>query len=39
MSHIRRMVNSFKPTIYHIMSRTALDEFPLTNVDRGIVQK
>ncbi len=39
MARIRMMVNSFEPTIYHVMSRIALDGFPLTDVDRGIVQK
>lgn len=34
MARIRRMVNPYQPTIYHIMSRTALDGFPLTDVDK-----
>lgn len=34
MARIRRMVNQWEPTIYHVMSRTALDGFPLTAVDK-----
>lgn len=34
MPRIQRMVNSVEPTIYHVMSRTALDGYPLTKVDK-----
>ena len=39
MPRIRRMVNSNEPTIYHVMSRTALDGFPLTDVDKDYLVK
>jgi putative transposase len=34
MPRIRRMINQYEPTIYHVMSRTALDGYPLTDVDK-----
>ena len=37
MPRIRRLVNRFEETIYHVMSRTALDGFPLTDVDKDFL--
>lgn len=34
MARIRRMVNKWEPTIYHLMSRTALDGYPLNDVEK-----
>lgn len=34
MARIPRLINSSEPTIYHLMSRTALDGFPLGDVEK-----
>lgn len=39
MARIRRLLIDNEPAIYHVMSRTALGGFPLTNVDKDIFVK
>ncbi len=34
MARIPRLVNGSEPTVYHVMSRTALDGFPLGDVEK-----
>ena len=34
MPRTRRLVNGDEKTAYHIMSRTALDDFPLGDVEK-----
>lgn len=34
MARIPRLLNPYEPTIYHVMSRTALDGFPLGDVEK-----
>ncbi len=34
MARIRRLINEWEPTVYHVMSRTALDGFPLSDVEK-----
>jgi len=34
MARIPRLINESEPTVYHIMSRTALDGFPLGDVEK-----
>ena len=34
MARIRRLVDGSRPTIYHVMSRTALDGYPLEDVEK-----
>ncbi len=37
MPRIRRMTNDYEATVYHVMSRTALDGYPLTDVDKDFL--
>ena len=39
MPRIPRLLNPFDPTIYHVMSRTALDGFPLGDVEKDYLLK
>ncbi len=34
MARIRRLINEWEPTIYHVMSRTALDGYPLDDIEK-----
>ncbi len=34
MARIPRLINPSEPTVYHLMSRTALDGFPLGDVEK-----
>ena len=34
MARIRRLVDDSRPTVYHVMSRTALDGFPLGDIEK-----
>ncbi len=34
MARIPRLINTSEPTVYHVMSRTALDGFPLEDVEK-----
>ncbi len=34
MARIRRLINEWEPTIYHVMSRSALDGFTLDNIEK-----
>lgn len=34
MGRIARFVRDDRPTIYHVMSRTALDGFPLQDIEK-----
>ncbi len=34
MARIRRLINEWEPTIYHVMSRTALDGFPMDDLEK-----
>lgn len=37
MARTRRLLNRYDPTIYHVMSRTALDGFPITEKDKDFL--
>jgi len=37
MARIPRMLVTGEPTAYHVMSRTALDGFPLGNVEKDFL--
>ena len=37
MARIRRLLDQSRPTVYHVMSRTALDGFPLGDIDKDIL--
>ena len=37
MPRIRRLINNDEATVYHVMSRTALDGFPLGDVEKDFM--
>ncbi len=37
MARIPRLINEAEPTVYHVMSRTALDGFPLGDVEKDFL--
>ena len=37
MPRIARMVNNDETTVYHVMSRTALDGFPLGDIEKDFM--
>ncbi|MBW2100935.1 MAG: hypothetical protein JRG68_09330 [Deltaproteobacteria bacterium] len=39
MARIARMMISGEPTVYHVMSRTALDGFPFGDVESKVSRK
>ncbi|MCP4751041.1 MAG: hypothetical protein GY866_09120, partial [Proteobacteria bacterium] len=34
MARIPRLINESEPTVYHVMSRTALNGFPLGDIEK-----
>ncbi len=39
MARIPRLVNAAEPTVYHVMSRTALDGFPLEDLEKDYLME